>query len=219
MKRHEQHALRLRDRRREREGAPRARRLRFGRAALRPDERPHVRWGCTAPGRPTPCWSPTWAKAQRCSTSPAAPATSRWPSRPRSAPPGRWSTPTSTKPCCAPAATGCSMPAGAAHRGVRRREAAFPDNHFDVVTVAFGLRNMTHKDAALGNEPRAQARRQAAGARVLEGGQAAGRRPTTGTRSRCCRGWARPWPATTPATATWPNRSACTPARRSSRPS
>ena len=25
----------------------------------------------------------------------------------------------------------------------------FPDDHFDVVTVAFGLRNMTHKDAAL----------------------------------------------------------------------
>ncbi|MGO4329658.1 bifunctional demethylmenaquinone methyltransferase/2-methoxy-6-polyprenyl-1,4-benzoquinol methylase UbiE [Cupriavidus sp. 2TAF22] len=25
----------------------------------------------------------------------------------------------------------------------------FPDNHFDLVTVAFGLRNMTHKDAAL----------------------------------------------------------------------
>lgn len=25
----------------------------------------------------------------------------------------------------------------------------FPDNHFDVVTVAFGLRNMTHKEAAL----------------------------------------------------------------------
>jgi demethylmenaquinone methyltransferase/2-methoxy-6-polyprenyl-1,4-benzoquinol methylase len=25
----------------------------------------------------------------------------------------------------------------------------FPDEHFDVVTVAFGLRNMTHKDAAL----------------------------------------------------------------------
>ncbi len=25
----------------------------------------------------------------------------------------------------------------------------FPDNHFDVVSVAFGLRNMTHKDAAL----------------------------------------------------------------------
>lgn len=26
----------------------------------------------------------------------------------------------------------------------------FPDNYFDVVTVAFGLRNMTHKDVALG---------------------------------------------------------------------
>jgi demethylmenaquinone methyltransferase/2-methoxy-6-polyprenyl-1,4-benzoquinol methylase len=25
----------------------------------------------------------------------------------------------------------------------------FPDNHFDIVTVAFGLRNMTHKEAAL----------------------------------------------------------------------
>ena len=25
----------------------------------------------------------------------------------------------------------------------------FPDSHFDVVTVAFGLRNMTHKDGAL----------------------------------------------------------------------
>ncbi len=25
----------------------------------------------------------------------------------------------------------------------------FPDNHFDCVTVAFGLRNMTHKDAAI----------------------------------------------------------------------
>ena len=25
----------------------------------------------------------------------------------------------------------------------------FPSNHFDVVSVAFGLRNMTHKDVAL----------------------------------------------------------------------
>ncbi|GAB2465057.1 MAG: bifunctional demethylmenaquinone methyltransferase/2-methoxy-6-polyprenyl-1,4-benzoquinol methylase UbiE [Comamonas sp.] len=28
-------------------------------------------------------------------------------------------------------------------------ELPFPDNHFDVVSVAFGLRNMTHKDQAL----------------------------------------------------------------------
>ena len=26
----------------------------------------------------------------------------------------------------------------------------FPDDHFDLVTVAFGLRNMTHKDRAIG---------------------------------------------------------------------
>jgi ubiquinone/menaquinone biosynthesis C-methylase UbiE len=50
----------------------------------------------------------------------------------------------------------------------------FPDNYFDLVSVAFGLRNMTHKDAALGNEPRAAPRRQAAGAGVLQGGQTAG---------------------------------------------
>jgi len=31
----------------------------------------------------------------------------------------------------------------------------FPDNYFDVVTVAFGLRNMTHKDAALAEMRRA----------------------------------------------------------------
>ena len=38
---------------------------------------------------------------------------------------------------------------GAAHPGLRRREAAVPDAHFDVVSVAFGLRNMTHKDQAI----------------------------------------------------------------------
>jgi demethylmenaquinone methyltransferase/2-methoxy-6-polyprenyl-1,4-benzoquinol methylase len=30
----------------------------------------------------------------------------------------------------------------------------FPNNYFDVVSVAFGLRNMTHKDAALGEMAR-----------------------------------------------------------------
>ncbi len=38
---------------------------------------------------------------------------------------------------------------GTADAGLRRREAAFPRNHFDLVRVAFGLRNMTHKDVAL----------------------------------------------------------------------
>jgi demethylmenaquinone methyltransferase/2-methoxy-6-polyprenyl-1,4-benzoquinol methylase len=46
-----------------------------------------------------------------CWTSRAAPATWRWPSPARSAPPARWCTPTSTRPCCASAATACSMPA------------------------------------------------------------------------------------------------------------
>jgi demethylmenaquinone methyltransferase/2-methoxy-6-polyprenyl-1,4-benzoquinol methylase len=32
---------------------------------------------------------------------------------------------------------------------VRCGKLPFPNNYFDVVTVAFGLRNMTHKDAAL----------------------------------------------------------------------
>ncbi len=30
-----------------------------------------------------------------------------------------------------------------------RRKLPFPDQHFNLVSVAFGLRNMTHKDAAL----------------------------------------------------------------------
>ena len=39
----------------------------------------------------------------------------------------------------------------------------FPNNYFDVVSVAFGLRNMTHKDAALGE----MARMIKAGGKVL----------------------------------------------------
>ncbi len=68
----------------------------------------------------------------------------------RWAPPGAWCTPTSTKPCCAPAATGSLMPAVILPTLVCDAEQLpFPDAHFDVVSVAFGLRNMTHKDGAL----------------------------------------------------------------------
>jgi demethylmenaquinone methyltransferase/2-methoxy-6-polyprenyl-1,4-benzoquinol methylase len=88
-------------------------------------------------------------RATRCWTSPAAPATWRWPLPPRWAAPGVWCTPTSTRPCCAKAATGCWTPASSADAGLRRRAPAFPDASFDVVTVAFGLRNMTHKEDAL----------------------------------------------------------------------
>ena len=64
----------------------------------------------------------------------------------------------------------------------------FAADSFDLVSVAFGLRNMTHKDRALAEmAPRAAPGRAPAGAGVLEGRRAAGARPTTGTRSRCCR--------------------------------
>ena len=91
----------------------------------------------------------------------------------------------------------------------------FRDGSFDLVSVAFGLRNMTHKDARAGRDGRVlQARRPAAGAGVLARSPRRCARPTTGIRSTCCRGWARWWPATARATATWPNRSACTPTRQ-----
>jgi demethylmenaquinone methyltransferase/2-methoxy-6-polyprenyl-1,4-benzoquinol methylase len=46
----------------------------------------------------------------------------------------------------------------------------FPDNYFDLVTVAFGLRNMTAQGRRAGRDaPRDQAGRQGHGARVLEG--------------------------------------------------
>jgi demethylmenaquinone methyltransferase/2-methoxy-6-polyprenyl-1,4-benzoquinol methylase len=52
----------------------------------------------------------------------------------------------------------------------------FPDNHFDIVTVAFGLRNMTHKDAGSGrNAPRPAAGRTAAGAGIFQGLETAGK--------------------------------------------
>ena len=57
-----------------------------------------------------------------------------WPSRPRSRPMARWCTPTSTRPCCARAATGCSTTAMYCRPGLRCREAALPEGYFDIVT-------------------------------------------------------------------------------------
>ena len=107
-------------------------------------------------------------------------------------------TPTSTRRCCAQAATACSTTAWCCRRVLCDAETLpFADGRFDLVSVAFGLRNMTHKDTALAEMSRVlQARRPAAGARVLEGRGAARRRPTTGIRSTCCRGSASWWPAT-----------------------
>ena len=62
----------------------------------------------------------------------------------------RWCTPTSTRPCCASAATACSTRAWCCRPAICDAEALpFPDGSFDLVSVAFGLRNMTHKDRAL----------------------------------------------------------------------
>ena len=47
----------------------------------------------------------------------------------------------------------------------------FPDNHFDVITIGFGLRNVTDKDKALASMFRVLAGWPLAGAGVLQAGQ------------------------------------------------
>jgi DUF971 family protein len=102
--------LRLPDGRRGRQGRARARRVRLRGLALRRDERPDV--DGPAPGlEGLHRGRGRCGRATRCSTSPAAPATWPAPSPARWAPPAWWCTPTSTKPCCAPAATACSTKA------------------------------------------------------------------------------------------------------------
>jgi len=90
----------------------------------------------------------------------------------------------------------------------------FPDQTFDRVSVAFGLRNMTHKDQAL----REMQRVLKPGGKLLVLSfpvwRSRYRRPTTGTASRSCRDWDA-WSREMPTvTAIWPNLSACTPIRR-----
>jgi demethylmenaquinone methyltransferase/2-methoxy-6-polyprenyl-1,4-benzoquinol methylase len=60
-------------------------------------------------------------------------------------------TPTSTRRCCAPGVTACSTLGLSLHhrRLATPRRLPFADSSFDLVSVAFGLRNMTHKDRAL----------------------------------------------------------------------
>jgi len=116
------------------------------------------------------------------------------------------------------AATGCSTRRDYAVAQCDAEKLPFPNDYFDIVTVAFGLRNMTHKDLAL-----AEMRR------VLRPGDACWcwnfpRSPsrllrfTTYTRSRYCPGSGEKSPATRNRIAIWPNRSACIPIRQRSRP-
>ena len=53
-------------------------------------------------------------------------------------------------PCCAPAATACSTRGDPSHRWFATEKLPFADDHFDRVSVAFGLRNMTHKEQGRG---------------------------------------------------------------------
>jgi ubiquinone/menaquinone biosynthesis methyltransferases len=92
----------------------------------------------------------------------------------------------------------------------------FPDGMFDAVSVAFGLRNMTHKDRALAEMTRVLK----PGGRVLVLEFSRPWKPpcrrTTRTRSPCCRCLASMWRATRRLIAISPNRFACTRTRRRS---
>ena len=87
----------------------------------------------------------------------------------------------------------------------------FRSGSFDLVSVAFGLRNMTHKDRALAEMCRVL--RPGGRLLVLEFSKVAGGAAaslTTGTPSTSCRAWGSGSPATARAIATLPNRYACT---------
>jgi len=94
----------------------------------------------------------------------------------------------------------------------------FADNCFDVVSVAFGLRNMTHKETALAEMNRVL--KPGGKLLVLEFSEVAApwKKYTTGIPSKCCPNWASWWRATIPATGIWRSPSACILARRSSKP-
>jgi len=85
----------------------------------------------------------------------------------------------------------------------------FPDNYFNVVTVAFGLRNMTHKDQALAEMRRVL--KPGGQLLVLEFSQVY--KPLAPAydlySSNSCPGLGRRSRAMPTAIATWPNRSAC----------
>ena len=156
-------------------------------------------------------------RATACSTSPAAPATSRAPSRrPRRRRRAASCTPTSTRRCCASAATACSTKAWSLPtRALRRRDAAVRRRR--VRPRQRRLRPAQHDAQGPGaGRDGARAASPAAGCWCSSSRRSPRRcaRPTTGIRSTCCRGSASSSPATPTATATSPNRSACIPTRQ-----
>jgi ubiquinone/menaquinone biosynthesis C-methylase UbiE len=120
--------------------------------------------------------------------------------------------------CCAWVATASSTAAYPGNLFYVQADAQylpFPDDHFDCITIAFGLRNVTDKDLAL----RSMLRVLKPGGRllVLEFSKPRNpllRKPTTPTPSPCCRSWVASWPATATAISTSPSPSACTRTRK-----
>ena len=113
--------------------------------------------------------------------------------------------------CSRSAATACSTRACCPVAQCDAEKLPFSDDHFDIVTVAFGLRNMTHKDRALTEMRRVLRRRPGCWCSSFPGLEAAGKFYTTPIPSTRCPGWAARSSATRSPTATWPNRSACIP--------
>ena len=168
------------------EGAARARRVRLGGGQLRPHERPHV-------GGPAPAVEALRGRRDRrarracaCSTSPAGTGDlARLFARNASAPPAKSCSPTSTARC-SPQGRDKLLNAGRARpdRPVRRRAACrSPTARFDCVSIAFGLRNVTRKEAALAEMRRVL---RPAASPPCSSSRASGSRsrpPTTGTAS------------------------------------
>jgi demethylmenaquinone methyltransferase / 2-methoxy-6-polyprenyl-1,4-benzoquinol methylase len=93
----------------------------------------------------------------------------------------------------------------------------FESDRFDVVTIAFGLRNVTRKEQALAEMFRVLRPAASCWCWSSPGPPPPSRPPTTCIPSACCRPSASWSPATTPATATWRSPSACTRTRKPSR--
>lgn len=91
----------------------------------------------------------------------------------------------------------------------------FPDNSFDCITIAFGLRNVTDKDAAL--RSMARVLNQAAACWCWNSPSPTTRcspKPMTSTPSACCPKWVSLLRVTVKATVIWPSRFVCTRVRK-----
>lgn len=94
----------------------------------------------------------------------------------------------------------------------------FPDQSFDLVTISFGLRNVTDKDAALREMYRVlKVGGRHACSNFPKSPPTGSSRSTTSIRSRSCPSWASCSRAMPTATSTWPRASASTRRRIRSR--